>query len=184
MIILIDMDNTLADFDKSLLNLWKEMYPNETFIRPNDRKNFHPHLDYPPHLQEKVLSICHSPGFIRNLPPIVGAIEAVNILLADGHNVRFCTSYLFEYKNSVLEKFQWIEEHFGKEAVERIIFTRDKTLIRGDIIIDDKPEIFGVGNPTWEHIIFDRPYNRKITGKRRLTWTNWRGVVYSNNEIS
>lgn len=31
----------------------------------------------------------------------------------------------------------------GHEFVEQVILTRDKTLITGDILIDDKPDILG-----------------------------------------
>lgn len=180
MIILIDMDNTLADFDRALLESWRTLYPNEFYVPLEKRKSFHPHKDYPEHLQRKIEEICHTAGFIRNLPPIPGGIEAVKAMLAGGHDVRFCTSHLSGYDYCLLEKYQWIDAYFGAEAVNRIIFTRDKTLIRGDILIDDKPEITGNTTPTWEHIVYDRPHNRHITNKRRLTWDNWRDVVFQN----
>jgi 5'-nucleotidase len=99
-------------------------------------------------------------------------------MLRLGHDVRFCTSHLFEYDYCVLEKYQWVEQHFGPEFVDRIILTRDKTLIRGNLLIDDKPQIIGIEKPTWEHILYDRPYNRDIPGKRCLTWCNWRDIVF------
>jgi len=30
--------------------------------------------------------------------------------------------------------------------------------------------------PSWEHIFYDRPYNRDME-KRRLTWENWKDVL-------
>lgn len=171
------MDNTLAEFDAGLLEQWREVYPNEFFVPLERRRTFHPHKDYPEHLQQKIYELCHSKGFIRNLSPVPGGIAAIHAMLELGHDVRFCTSYLFEYDHCVLEKYQWIEEHFGASFVERIILTRDKTLIRGDLLIDDKPEVFGLMQPTWEHILYDRPHNRQITGQRRLTWKNWREIL-------
>jgi 5'-nucleotidase len=178
MIILVDMDNTLAEFDKALLTSWQKLYPDEYFVPLEERRTFHPHKDYPEHLQDKVQAICHTEGFIRSLPPAPGGIEAVNAMIAEGHNVRFCTSHLSEYDHCVLEKYQWIEAYFGAPEVDRIILTRDKTLIRGDLLIDDKPVINGAVTPTWEHILYDRPHNRDMTDKRRLTWNNWRDVVF------
>jgi hypothetical protein len=46
-IILVDMDNTLVDFDKALLEQWRKLYPDEFYIPLEDRKAFHPHKDYP-----------------------------------------------------------------------------------------------------------------------------------------
>jgi len=143
MIILVDTDNTLADFDAAFLNNWIEKYPNEVFIPVEERKNFHALHDYPEHLREKVYELYHSKGLIRELPPVKGGIVAVHEMLEKGHDVRFCTSHLFEYDPCVIEKYEWIEEHFDKTFVDRIILTRDKTLIRGDLLIDDKPIISG-----------------------------------------
>lgn len=179
MIILVDMDNTLVEFDGGLLKQWRELYPDEFYVPLEKRTTFHPHKDYPEHLQEKIHKLCHSKGFIKNLPPVPGGMEAIREMLERGHDVRFCTSHLFEYDYCVLEKYQWIDEHFGPEFIDRIILTRDKTLIRGDLLIDDKPEISGIMQPTWEHILYDRPHNRQIQNRRRLTWTNWRDIVFA-----
>lgn len=177
------MDGTLADFDAGLLEAWRKKYPDEFYVPLENRCNFHPHKDYPEHLHQKIHDICHSPGFIRNLLPVPGGIEAVHAMLDDGHDVHFCSSHLIGYDPSVLEKYQWIEDHFGREFVDRIILTRDKTLVRGDILIDDKPKITGLMQPTWEHILHDRPHNRHITDKRRLNWDNWREVVYTKVDV-
>ena len=178
MIILVDMDNTLVNFDEGLLAKWRKFYPNEFFVPLEKRTTFHPHDDYPEHLQSKIQDMCHSEGFIRDLPPAPGGIEAVHEMLDKGHDVRFCTSHLLTYDHSVLEKYQWIEKHFGPSYVDRIILTRDKTLIRGEILIDDKPQIAGIETPIWEHILYDRPFNRRITDRRRLNWQNWHGVLH------
>jgi 5'-nucleotidase len=177
MIILVDMDNTLVDFDEGLLRIWRILYPNEFFVPLKKRTTFHPHNDYPEHLQTKVKDICHSKNFIRNLPPTPGGIEAIHEMLKKGHDVRFCSSHLLTYDPSVLEKYYWIEKHFDASFVDRIILTRDKTLIRGDILIDDKPEISGIEKPAWEHILYDRSFNRGVANKRRLDWQNWRDIL-------
>jgi 5'-nucleotidase len=78
----------------------------------------------------------------------------------------------------VLEKYEWVDQHLGLAWVDRIVLTRDKTLVNGDILIDDRPQIEGAAKPTWEHVLYDQPYNRSETGKRRLTWANWRTVLF------
>jgi 5'-nucleotidase len=71
----------------------------------------------------------------------------------------------------------WIRHHLGQEFAERTILTRDKTLVRGTILIDDKPSVSGVMQPEWEHVLFDQPYNRKVTNRRRLNWSNYREIL-------
>ena len=82
-----------------------------------------------------------------------------------------------QYENCVLEKYHWVSEHLGPDWINNIILTRDKTIVRGDILIDDIPEPKGIEKPEWEHVLFDSPYNRHITGKRRMTWDNWRSIL-------
>lgn len=43
----------------------------------------------------------------------------------------------------VYVQYAWVEKHLGHEFLEQVILTRDKTLIAGDILIDDKPDIVG-----------------------------------------
>ncbi len=93
-----------------------------------------------------------------------------------GCEVKICTSPLSSYDHCVLEKYQWVEEHLGRGFTKRIIFSKDKTLIHGDFLIDDnpEPEKDKALTPVWKHIIFDYPYNQSIKDKKRLeTWDNW-----------
>jgi 5'-nucleotidase len=69
-----------------------------------------------------------------------------------------------------------VEEHLGSDFTKRIILTRDKSLVRGDVLVDDKPEIRGLATPNWQHILYDQPYNRCLPGVR-MTWRNWRHVL-------
>jgi 5'-nucleotidase len=77
----------------------------------------------------------------------------------------------------VPEKYEWVEEHFGRSWTQQVIVTKDKSLVRGDVLIDDNAELRELSEATWELVLFDAPYNRHATGLRRLTWSNWRGVL-------
>ncbi|CAB1338014.1 unnamed protein product, partial [Coregonus sp. 'balchen'] len=76
-----------------------------------------------------------------------------------------------------------IEKHLGYDFLEQIILTRDKTVVTGDILIDDKPDILGVEpNPTWEHILFTACHNKHISSSHRrlLSWADdWRAILES-----
>jgi 5'-nucleotidase len=177
MMILVDQDGPLANFEGGFLKNWQNLFPKEFFIPLEERTTFYMREQYPTHLTEKVDAIYSSPGFFRNLEPTKGAIEAIKELVKLGYDVRICTSPLSRYEHCVLEKFEWVEKHLGRQFTKRIILTKDKTMVRGDLLIDDKPEITGVFNPTWEHIVFDYPYNKHIKGKRRLNWDNWEKII-------
>ena len=47
--------------------------------------------------------------------------------------------------------------------------TSDKTVVRGDVLIDDKPAITGAHHPVWKQLLFEAPYNRHVTDRPRLT---------------
>ncbi len=180
MIILIDQDGPLADFEDAVRTGYEEFGGTKSsLVEYRDRKNFYVAEDYPKHLRSLVSSIYHAPGFFRNLKRIDGARDAILAMLEDGHDVRICTSPLTEYRHCVTEKFEWVERHFGLEFTKRIIITKDKTIVRGDYLIDDKPEIIGaLRDPTWKHVVYDCPYNKNAKSKIRLTnWSEWKRVL-------
>lgn len=180
MILLLDQDNVLADFETGFRAAWTAAHPNIPPVAEADRKSFQVRDDYPPELQQAVDAIIQGPGFYRNLPPMSGAMQGVRDLLAEGVDIYICTSPLSQYQNCVLEKYEWVEEHLGSEFTKRVILTRDKTLIKGDLLVDDKPEIRGSATPQWQHILYDQPYNRQVPGPR-LTWQNY-GTFFANSQ--
>lgn len=66
-----------------------------------------------------------------------------------------------------------MREHLGPEWVGRIILTSDKTAVKGDVLIDDKPKIVGAHHPVWKHLLFSAPYNTAMDTAHRLSsWSN------------
>ena len=109
--------------------------------------------------------------------PVAGAKDALAEMEAMGHELFICSSPLSTHDNSVQEKYEWVERNLGAPWVKRIVLTKDKTIVMADLLIDDKPIITGVESaPVWEHILYDRPYNREIQ-KRRMTWDNWKEIL-------
>jgi 5'-nucleotidase len=176
MLVLVDQDGVLADFDRGFNLAWQERFPHRAVLDLALRKNFYLHDDYPAGYRAEIRDIQASAGFILNLPPIPGALAALKALLDAGHDVRICTAPLSRFTNCVGEKFQWVVDHLGPAWVDRIVLTKDKTLVRGDVLIDDKPAVTGALDPLWEHLVFEAPYNVAATS-RRINWSNWRQVL-------
>ena len=173
--ILVDMDGVLADYDLGFLNFWRMLYPEEVWVPREQRRSFYIDEDYPEELRNLAEAVPKLRGFYRHLPEMKGAANAMNEL-KKYFEVFICTAPHTEYRYCVPEKYAWIDDHFGREWTRKIILTKDKTLVRGRYLIDDKPEIKGSQIPVWEQILYDQPYNR-AADKRRLTWQNWRGVL-------
>ena len=179
MIVLIDMDDVITDFDGEFYRRWKLKYPDKYITPPSQRSKFYLKEESPPEYKEFITSIYTEPGFIRGLPPVDGAIEALKTISKE-HTVFICTTPLDRFENCVLEKYYWILDHIGFDWTKRLILTKDKTLIKGDILIDDKPEIIGNCTPQWEHVLFDKPYNRHINNKKRINWNNYKHIFLNS----
>jgi len=178
--ILVDMDGVITDFDKEFLERWRKRHPDKPYIPLEERTTFYVKDQYPEELKPLVADILLEPGFFRDMLPVTGAKDALDEMEKMGFEVFICTSPLSIYKNCVLEKYEWVEKYLGSPWLKRVILTKDKTIVEADILIDDKPLITGVENkPKWDHILYDRPYNRGID-KRRMTWANWKDVLSSS----
>ena len=181
MIVLVDLDNTLADFEGHFLRVWRERYPDLPWVPREEREHFYQYKDYPSEYKKQVRAIAATEAFFCDLDPIPGGLEALEEMEELGWNVHICTSSYYNYVECVSCKFAWVEEHLGHHWQKRMIIAADKTLVRGDVLIDDRPYIKGDFTPTWEYILFDQPYNRKNGEFRRLDWFNWREVLIEGN---
>ena len=80
------------------------------------------------------------PGIFRNLNPIIGAIEAVKILLdSNQYEVYFLSTAPWNNPSAWTDKRLWLEDQFGDLVNRRLILTHRKDLLKGDILIDDRP---------------------------------------------
>lgn len=176
MIVLLDQDNVLADFEGAFREQWRARHPHVPPVEAHQREVFALKEEYPAEMLDEVRAIYRAPGFFRNLPLMPGALDGVRGLQAAGCEVYICTSPLHHYDNCVLEKFEWVERHLGREFTSRLILSRDKTLVHGDVLVDDNPAVTGVRTPTWRHVVYHQNYNRNVAGPR-MTWQNWREVL-------
>jgi 5'-nucleotidase len=181
--VLIDMDGVIADFESRFLELWRLQHPDKLYIPPEQRTTPYIIDQYPPEYKGLIQQIFFAPGFFRSLPPIPGGLNALTEMKKAGIEVFICTTPFVQFQNCVPEKFEWVEKNLGSEWIERIILTFDKTLVKGDYLIDDMPIIFGVETPTWEHVIYGCKKTVLEPSKKRLTWDNWKEVMLAEEQF-
>lgn len=106
-----------------------------------DKKEF-PEQEYP---QSQV-------GFFLNLKPIEGAIESFKEL--EKHfNVWILTRPSVQNPLCYTEKALWVKNHLGIDVQRRTIMATDKSLLKGDYLIDDDTK-HGQTEFEGEHIHF------------------------------
>lgn len=119
--------------------------------------------------REIIRQIMEEPGFYRELKPIPGAKAALKAAVAAGHDVRIVSSPFISNPTCASDKFDWLVRHYGQSWAQRLVLTTDKTIVHGDILLDDKPEITGSMEPTWKHVCFgDYAYNSDTTALTRM----------------
>ncbi|CAL1538855.1 unnamed protein product, partial [Lymnaea stagnalis] len=176
--VFIDMDNVLCDLEQGLLKAFRRAYPREPYIPLDQRKGLNIRKQYSelrPDLGEKIYKIHCADGFLRDLPEVPGACDALKEMRKlKGIQIFIYSSPVTPYEHSLKEKCRWVEEHLGLEWLDKVIFVKDTTLLTGHVVIDDRISFKGcIKSPKWEHIVFSACHNSKcsIGYKKRLN--NW-----------
>lgn len=132
-IVYVDMDDTLCDF-----------------IGPFKSGEYQ--IKFP---QSKV-------GFFLDLKPLDFAIEGVKTLQTK-YDVWILTRPSIKNTHCYTEKAEWIKKYFGEDMLNRMVLCPDKSLVKGDFLIDDdvkhgQPEFEG----EWLHFATDKFPNWKL----------------------
>lgn len=125
-IILVDMDNVLCDFDKA---------HKQAILKTSGIKF--------PQSQYK---------FFENLEKIENSIESVN-LLKTKYKVYILTRPSIQNPLCYTENRNWIEKHLGLDMLNNLIISCDKTMVKGDYLIDDNIQK-GIFKPEWKLLKF------------------------------
>jgi 5'-nucleotidase len=176
-LLLCDMDGVVVDFAKGFREGYAKLY-NEP--DPGELTCFEV-FDAYPHIEEtKLWDVWHQKGFFLGLDPMPGALEALEAMERCGVDIWFCSSP--SATSSWSEKAEWIDHWLGDKWVRKLILTKDKTLVVGDYLLDDKPVITGYGTPCWEQIVFNGQYNKDIEDKFCINWTDWPRLLRYHGE--
>ncbi len=159
--ILIDLDMTITDLHSTFMSIWEKKYPKRKTIKIQDRKHFKITDEYPEKYKDDIKKIINEPSFFKNMIAIENAIECVKYL-AKNHEVIICTSPI-QTPGCHSAKWDWVLENLGEALAKSMVIVKDKTLIRGDYLIDDNHEISGIYKPSWKQIVYKQGYNSIIT---------------------
>ena len=90
---------------------------------------------------EVLYDILDERSFFFNMEPMPGAVEYFQKLLDDDrYDVVVVTQPPRCAEFAVRDKRRWILKHFPNFDLKNMVFCHRKTLVKGDLIFDDKPE--------------------------------------------
>ena len=180
-IILVDMDDTIVEFAIPYWKIHNKLYDDK--VRFEDVNGWA--LDAFSKRGKAAYDLFKYPGLFRNLPMKPQAKEFMEALqeIADVYIVTDAptgTSYQeivsfndinevieFPHSNPVADKLMWLKENLNFPK-EKVIFCGCKSMVSGDVLIDDKPDTFNqfveMGRKA---VLIDMPYNRHIETKWR-----------------
>ena len=101
-------------------------------------------------------------GFFLDLEPLEGAVEGMKTLM-EKHDVWILTRPSIKNTNCYTEKAEWIKKYFGEDFLEKLILCPNKSLVKGDYLIDDDHR-HGQTEFEGEHIHFGK-------NERFQTWS-------------
>lgn len=166
--ILIDMDDVIADAEARFLE-WYERDFGIHYTKADIQGTKLP-LIVPEEHRRIVKEYPFRKGCFKDLPVIENSIETIKEL-----NNRFdvyIASAAMEFPYSLPEKYEWLDEHFPFIHWKRRIFCGDKSVLKGDILIDDHD--FNLSVFEGRRIMFTASHNVNETKYERLD--NWIGA--------
>jgi 5'-nucleotidase len=162
LVVLVDMDGVLADFDRAVVEALRPTCPDIRVSAESHRM----HLAFPGYAQQ-IRAVTGAPGFFAGLEPIQDALAGWRLLGDLGYRPRICSSPLAAHPDCEGEKRAWVANLLGEQAAVEAYIVEDKCACPGIALIDDIPSI-ECASASWEHIVFDMPYNRHSPALRRL----------------
>lgn len=174
---LLDVDDVLADFTIPILKHANQasLERDPTFVAKQfedvtvwDLETLYPDLTF-----EQLLAPALLAGFASSLEPLPGSLEAVKELQSLGRVV-ILTAPFRSASTWTSDRDAWLKATF-KIEYQDIVHSSDKSLVPGDLFLDDKPANIEAWQKRWpdgEALLWNAPYNQAEPerGRRVHTW--------------
>lgn len=164
-IICVDMDEVIADALAEHLHRYNRDF-RERITRADLQGQWL--WDFvPPERQQALSEYLMSEDFfavLRVMPHAQRVLER----LQSRYEIYIATAAM-EVPSSFNAKFEWLKKYFPFIPASHIVFCGNKSILRGDYLIDDNPRQLRLFQG--EGILFSSPANANVTGFRRVH--NW-----------
>lgn len=166
--LIVDMDDVIADATGQFISY----YERDFGVRvTRDSLNHKPDgLGFPAN-HDAVKGYCYEQGFFRKMTPHENSQDILEQL--NRKYALFIVSAAMEFPQSLIEKTEWLGEHFAFLSWKQIVFCGSKIVVHGDYMIDDLPRNLETFNG--EKLMFTAPHNMQYDQFRRVN--NWKEVA-------
>lgn len=165
--VLVDMDNVLVEYEEETKRKLLALYPHIR-LRPDDSAPYIENRTLSQEDQQRALDLQYARGHFLNMPPIDGAVEGWLHLQELGYHPQIASAPLTKNFWCIQEKLAWIDHYLGPQAADEALIAPDKSAYRGFALIDDKPSVRNAEKATWQHVVFNQPYNQQSAAEHRL----------------
>lgn len=177
--LLVDLDGVLADFDGRCwdvarayrLNLDIEDRSTQTRYYLTDHIIGGEMMGKRAAQRRMRSRIDRDPLWFASLDVIPGAQDGVREL-EEVFDVWVCTKPLMTNVNCASDKLAWVRNHFPTLA-EKVIITPDKSMVRGDVLLDDHPKPAQAHRALWQPVVFRQPYNALLQAEQAWDGFSW-----------
>ena len=164
--LLVDMDGVLADVYQQFISFEeRDLGIRKSISEVNGKSETEAFINAHHYVRTE--------GFFRNAPLISGSAEALNLLNA--HYELFIVSAAVEFPLSLKEKIEWLSEHFPFISWHQIVFCGLKTIVSGDIMIDD--QFKNLDHFKGQTILFTQPHNTGFDDKHHQRVASWSEIL-------
>lgn len=178
-VLLLDVDGLIADFVTLYVNIASTALGRPFANFACTEWDVGDALKLSKQEKDQVHALLNAPGIAMLANPYPGSVEAVKEL-ANISDIHFVTSSIGS-PTWAYDRQEWLEKHFGEELGEKVISTKHKERVSGDIFVDDKPENvrrWSIENPQNQALLWDQLYNREAVHLRRVfNWPELVGIV-------
>ena len=164
--LIVDMDGVMADIYSQFM-----YYEEKEFGTRQPIENMMGKREY--EVFKNARKYIYEPGFFRNAPVMNDSVEAMKAL-NDRYEV-FIVSAAMEFPNSLLEKHEWLGEHFPFLSWQQVVFCGLKTVVRGDIMIDDHYK--NLDSFIGQTLLFTQPHNFGQQDKTHTRVETWGEII-------
>lgn len=162
--ILCDMDGVLVN----LLDTWLSEYRECTgeTVWPSAITTYH----FAAHVKQPVVLHRCLPSALRSAAPMPGAQAFAKLI--EQHTVHIVTYVPHDCPSGFGSKLNWLADYFPAFDRDRVIFTKEKWKVNGDLLIEDNAQACAdwlAAHPEGQVALMDAPYNREVKNSDRLT---------------